>query len=255
MSVYLEQFSEQEIPYGKLQEYGLTHNMIEDLPQTALKQLLAGKPTPVLPIFTENQDGQKERSLARITLKRMEDGTVDIWLAPRWDFRDLKEYTESQQRNLQDGKVLIVDTPDKGLCFSQYDDVTNQVMSVPIGLIRQNLGILEREYNLPTKVAEDAAKCKIAEFDNDGTIATIGIDLEEPSGIRFAKGNAIVWEQEAHADRLPKYNFGIYGCWIADDNNCLSYVTEADYTEEIYAEQRRAGQMRAAGEQMKQMGI
>lgn len=253
--VTLEKFTEQEIPYGKLAEYGLTHNMIEDLPQSAMLLLLAGKPTPVLPILTENQDGKKERSMSRITLKRMEDGSVEIWLAPRWDFRDLKEYSESQQRHLQDGKVIIVDTKDKGLCFSQFDEVTNQVMSVPIGLIRQNLGILEREYNLSTKVAEDVAKCKIAEFDNEGSIATIGIDLEEPSGIRFAKGNAIVWEQEAHADRLPKYNFGIYGCWIADDNNCLSYVDEADYTEEIYAEQRRAGQMRAAGEQMKQMGM
>lgn len=35
---------------------------------------------------------------------------------------------------------------------------------------------------------------------------------------------------------MSKYNFGINGCWIKNDDGSLDYVKEDDYTEEIMAE-------------------
>ena len=49
-----ERFTPQEIPYEILERFGLTREMIDDLPQNVMQRLLSARTTPVLPIFTEN---------------------------------------------------------------------------------------------------------------------------------------------------------------------------------------------------------
>ena len=43
-------FSENEVPFGILQQYGLTQEMIEDLPLDVLQNIYNGKRSPVLPV-------------------------------------------------------------------------------------------------------------------------------------------------------------------------------------------------------------
>ena len=74
------------------------------------------------------------------------------------------------------------------------------------------------------------------------------------TGLRIADGDSIAWQQDAKADKLPKYNFGIYGCWMADDDNVLSYVAESDYTQDILDEQKRMESRNAAEAQMRMAG-
>ena len=74
-------------------------------------------------------------------------------------------------------------------------------------------------------------------------------------GIRISNGSRMAWKEETQVERLPKYNFGIYGCWMADDLGNLSYVPEDSYTREMEAEQVRAGQQHAASAQMSSMGM
>jgi hypothetical protein len=60
-----EHFKQEEIPYGILTKFGLTQEMIEDLPQNVIHRLLSSRTTPVLPIVTENIDGETILSYAR----------------------------------------------------------------------------------------------------------------------------------------------------------------------------------------------
>lgn len=253
----LEHFSLEEIPYGKLENFGLTREMIDDLPQVITQRLMASRATPPIPVLTNGQNGEKVMSLARITLVRLQDGTVDVMLAPRWKAYDLDAYSDALQRNLLDGKVIMADIEGKGTCYGQYDDCIQQVMTVPVGVIRQNIDIIKRNRPYMSHAqAEIIAKGKVLELcDPNGSMASIGIDLEEICGIRYADGDTIAWEQEKKAERLPKYNFGIFGCWQADDNNCLTYTPESDFTQELWNEQRRAGQQNAASESMRQIHV
>ena len=43
-------FEESEVPYQTLAKFGLTHEMIEDLPMHALDDISNGRPSPVLPV-------------------------------------------------------------------------------------------------------------------------------------------------------------------------------------------------------------
>ena len=79
---------------------------------------------------------------------------------------------------------------------------------------------------------------------------SIGIDLNDDMGIRISKGSMMAWREESEVERLPHYNFGLYGCWMADDLGNLSYIPEDDYTDEMGAEQLRAGRQHAAAAQM-----
>ena len=212
----LEKFTQQEIPYGILQKFGLTQEMIDDLPGNVMRRFLSSRPTPVLPVVTENTEGQKVKSFARISLVRLADGTVDVCFAPQWEDEDLSKFTPEQQEILKNGGVTTAMMPGKGRCFVQFDDTINQVMAVPVTIINQNISILTRTF-----------------------------------GVRIADGDIITWQEDAKADRLPRYNFGIFGCWLADDDNVLSYVAEDDFGPELLAEQKRAGAANAAQAQMK----
>ena len=45
-----------------------------------------------------------------------------------------------------------------------------------------------------------------------------------------------------------KYTFGVYGCWVMDDDGNLDYVPEEEYTEELWNEQKKSAERnRAAG--------
>ena len=68
---------ENEVPYQTLDKYGLTREMIEDLPMYVLEDIGSGKRSPVLPIQVEDEQGNVIKSRTRFAFVRMEDGKVD----------------------------------------------------------------------------------------------------------------------------------------------------------------------------------
>lgn len=104
-----EHFKQEEIPYGILAKFGLTQEMIEDLPQNVIHRLLSSRTTPVLPIVTENIDGETILSYARISLIRLDDGSVDVYFIPKWVDEDLEEFSIDQQEQLKAGRVVKAD--------------------------------------------------------------------------------------------------------------------------------------------------
>mgnify|MGYP002624321721 CR=1 FL=1 len=248
-----ERFTQKEIPYDILNKFGLTQIMIDDLPENVTKRFLSGRTTPVLPIITENVEGETVQSHARISLVRLTDGSVDVCFAPQWVDEDLKSFTQEQQEKLKLGEVTLADMPGKGRCFVQYDETISQVMAVPETIIAQNISLLTRSFSVSDDAKEQLENGGIIELEINHNILSVGIDLNEDTGIRVANGDILSWQEDAKADRLPKYNFGIYGCWVADDENVLTYVAEDNFTEEINKELERIGAQRAAGEQQRQI--
>ena len=53
--MYKEDLTERDIPYEILEQHGLTHEMIDDLPQSVMNKLLHGEFTPLLPITMRAQ--------------------------------------------------------------------------------------------------------------------------------------------------------------------------------------------------------
>lgn len=248
-----ERFTSKEIPYGKLKRFGLSQEMIDDLPQNVMERFLSSRKTPLLPVMTENTEGKKVQSLARISLVRLDDGDVDVCFAPQWQDEDLTEFTKEQQEQLKLGNTTTAEVKNLGKCFVQFDDTINQVMAVPVAIINQNISIFARLCGVSDDekiILEDGG---IIEMDINGRMISAGIDLNEPSGLRFANGDIMAWREDANTERLPKYNFGAFGCWIADDDNILSYVNEDDFTEELVREQGRAAAANATNEKMRQM--
>ena len=47
---------------------------------------------------------------------------------------------------------------------------------------------------------------------------------------------------------MGQVHFGVYGCWVMDDDGNLDYVPEEEYTEELWNEQKKSAERnRAAG--------
>ena len=71
-------FTEEEIPYNILNRFGLTREMIEDLPEGLGQRLRDGRATPVLPIKVIADNGDIILSAARLTLHRNSEGEVKV---------------------------------------------------------------------------------------------------------------------------------------------------------------------------------
>jgi hypothetical protein len=178
-----------------------------------------------------------------------------VYFIPKWVDEDLEEFSIDQQEQLKAGRVVKADLEKEGRCFVQFDEVINQVMAVPVEIINQNISILTR-----TLFLSDADKALledggIVEMEIHHQNISAGIDLNELTGIRISDGDSIAWREDAKVDSLPRYNFGLFGCWVCGDDNTLNYISEDDYTEEILDEQKRTQSMNAAKAQLSQLKV
>ena len=233
-------FREDEFPYQTLEQFGLTQEMVEDLPMAVLDDLRNGRRSPVLPIRVTDDDGDTIRCRSRLAFCRQEDDSVDVLFFPQLLRCNLDQYSQEEHDALLSGKAIVSTSPDDGTtkCFVQIDHETNQVIYVPTPVIGRNLRTLMDNFRLSSSeivVIQDGDPLSFMEGDE---MVTAGIDLREKTGIRICTGDAQKWK-DAQAERLDRYSFGIFGCWVQADNGELSYIHESDYTQEIWDEQSK----------------
>ena len=234
-------FDEEEIPYGILGQFGLTPEMIEDLPARAYIDILQGRCSPLLPITMKDDGGNTVDARTRFKLTRLDDD-VDVLFLPRLNRCELGSYSEDEQESLRSGKVIVSHAPDDGSvkCFVQVDPGTNQVLYIPTPVIIRNLmGVIDA-FHLCTDDIRMVQDGEPVSFRCADEIMTCGIDLTEKTGIRMIVADRAQWLSERGTDRFDSYNFGIYGCWMKDGKGNLGYVSEEDYTDEMWAEQEKA---------------
>lgn len=198
-------FEFEELPYETLSQFGLTQEMIEDLPMHVLEELSHGRHSPVLPI----------------------------------------KVSDEQQKQLRSGKVILAATVTadgrKTKAFVQIDTETNQVMSVPTQVIARNLQVLAEELKLSNAEIKVMQQGEPLTFVMQDEPVTVGISLHEKDGIRFCPGDTKKWSEQTKRE-WDKYTFGCYGCWMMDNDGNLDYVPEEEYTEELWNEQKKSAQ-------------
>ena len=238
-----------ELPYEVLEQFSLTQEMIEDLPMHVLDDLCDGRHSPALPIEVADENGERIRSRSRLAFIRKEDGQVDVVFYPALETSPLNDYDAAQQKQLLSGEVIIADaqTADghRSKVFVQVDPGTNQVMSVPTPVIGRNFQVLAEQMHLGTAEVKGLQHGDPLTLIVENELVTVGIDLHARTGIRMCRGDEQRWREQGKRD-WDKYTFGVYGCWMMDDDGNLDYVPEEQYTEELWNEQKKAGERNRA---------
>lgn len=98
-----------ELPYQVLSKFGLSREMIEDLPMRILKEICNGRHSPVLPVRVTDENGLTAESRTRFVCIRKDDGTTDVVFYPVLKSSPLEQYQPEQQKELLDGKAIIAD--------------------------------------------------------------------------------------------------------------------------------------------------
>ena len=235
-------FKEDEVPYAILEQFGLTQEMIEDLPADVYTDILNGRLSPVLPISVKDKKGRPVSARARFKLVRDADDEADIVFHPRLVHCDLNLYTYEEQEALRSGKAILSHAPDydDAKCFVQIDSGTNQVIYVPTPVIGKNISHLMDIFELSSGEIQAIQDGDVVCINDEDEEVSIGIDLTEKSGLRLVLGDSQKWHKEKGEPTMSRYSFGIYGCWFMDPEGNLEYVHEQDYTEEFWDEMKKA---------------
>ena len=143
-----------ELPFPTLERFGLTREMIEDLPMRVLDDICDGRHSPVLPVRVTDEHGGQIESRSRFAFIRMDNGQVDVVFYPALKSSPLERYDEAQQKQLLDGKAIVADVEmadgRSSKAFVQIDTETKQVMYVPTPIIARNLKVLAEVMRLGT---------------------------------------------------------------------------------------------------------
>ena len=251
-------YEENEVPYGILSQFGLTQEMVEDLPVDVLADIYNGRKSPVLPVTVQTEDGESIQSRTRFALVRNDKDEVDLLFYPVLDEEDLKRFSEEQKQRLKGNRAIIgfvddrhritfdADVTDRGVrSFVQLDPETRQVLSVPVQVIGRNLQLLADNFGLHAEQMQKMQDGEVVTVLQGEDPVSIGIDLNSKTGIRFASGDEQRWQRESKRE-WSKYTFGAFGCWVMDDSGNLDYVNEDDYSDEMWNEQKKQG-MRMGG--------
>jgi len=249
-------FDDSEWPYNTLAEFGLTRQMIEDLPTPVLSDLTEGRRSPVLPVRFSNEDGDSIKAHARFSFinNPSTDGhvpSVGVIFYPELREADLSMFSEQDQARLLDGKAILADVVNKEgqkvFSFVQIDDGTKQVLSAPASIIHQNMNSLYANQSFSDAEAKALENGDTVTFMlDDEDIMTVGVDLTDKCGIRINDGDEQAWRQR-NKRGWEKYNFGAFGCWTQDEDGNHEYIPEEEYTEEMWEEQKKAGEKAMRG--------
>ncbi len=234
-------FTEEEFPYHILEQFGLPQTMIEDFPMRILDDLASGRLSPLVPIRVKDDDGNIITSKTKFRFFRQEDDSVDVLFHPQLLHCKIDMYSKDEQTALLNGHSIVALSPDesRSKCFVQIDQTTNQVMYIPTPVIGRNLSSLMDRFRLSPEQIQAVQEGQTITFSVDEEDVTIGIDLQEKTGIKMILGNDRKWRENL-SDESSRYNFGLFGCWYQnDDDSGWEYIYEEDYTEQIWAEQQK----------------
>lgn len=229
-----------KLPYEELEGFGLSQEMIDDLPQSVQETLLSGGRSPLLPIDIPVKFGSVT-CLTKFRLIPPVDGgeTFGVVFYPKLKEAPLEGFTDEEKKQLLDGKVILADVEMGGQddensrkekCYVQIDRDTNHVFYVHTPVIGRNIKGIDASLSLTADEVQTLADAGTVTI-QEPELMTIGIDLFTDAGVFVCGGDEQNWHRVI-GKRLPKYSFGLDGCWINEEGS-LRYVREEDFDEEI----------------------
>ena len=217
-------FEFEELPFKTLSQFGLTQEMIEDLPMQSLEDISHGRHSPVLPIKITDENGNIIDERSRFSLVRKENGEADVIFYPVLKKSPLEQYTGQQQKQLELGKAILADIVSADgrntKVFVQIDRETKQVMSVPTQVIARNLQVLADELKLSSAEIKVMQQGEPLTFVIEDEPVTVGIDLNEKNGIRFSQGDSQRWMEHTKRE-WDKYTM-VAGLWMMTEISIMS---------------------------------
>lgn len=242
-----KRFYREDYPLDILAEFGLTEQMIYDLPDYVHETIEMGGKSPLLPISIEQPFGLTH-GFAKFSLVETEHG-VDVMFYPKLKNIDLDQFSEYEKKLLLEGKVIVSDIAEPSSedgsmvlqrikAFVQIDKDTNDVLYTPTQVIGRNLTAISNEYDLTGEQLQSfwsGELVTVMDFNEQGDEepVTIGVDLFTDKGVIVVPGSAEQWEKTVRRT-MPEYSFGNDGCWV-NRNGQLRYVPEEEFTKDIYA--------------------
>lgn len=241
-----KRFHREDYPLDILSEFGLTEEMIYDLPDFVHENIEMGGKSPLLPITIQQPFGETQL-YAKFCLFETENG-MDVLFFPKLKSINLDQFAEHDKKLLLAGKVIVADIKDRKddtdgeephtiKAFVQIDKDTNDVLYAPTQVIGRNLSAIAGEYDLDGEQLQRFWKGELVTIteSNDQGIdepVTIGVDLFSDKGVVVIPGTADLWENIVRRT-MPEYSFGNDGCWV-NRHGQLQYVPDEEFTKEIY---------------------
>ena len=235
LQISYKMYTNKELPYDSFKKIGITYEMIDDLPESAMNKILSGKYSPVIEIKSNNY-GETYRMWTKFKIKD-NGGRLDIVFAPCLSKDSLDNYSENDRLLLLKGQPVRKEDSNGNKVYAQFDPENDQIFTVPATFVSNNIEtLLAEKANISREQKDKLAEGKrltITSDKDEKEVVTIGIDLSEETTLRIVNGNEKKWEEKKKEDRLPKYSFGLYGCWVRNDDNTLTHCAEDEYTPEI----------------------
>lgn len=248
-----KKFHREDYPIKILAEFGLTEEMIYDLPDFVHQTIEIGGKSPLLPISIEQPFGETQ-AYAKFSLTETDHG-IDVLFFPKLKSVNLEQFGEHDKKLLLNGKVIVADiaeskseeSDDKHCikAFVQIDKDTNDVVYTPTKVIGRNLSAVAREYGLDGTDLQrfwTGELVTINEANEQGGTepVTIGIDLFTENGLVVIPGTAERWEKTVRRV-MPEYSFGNDGCWV-NRNGELQYVPDDKFTKDLWDALQKSSQ-------------
>ena len=106
-----KRFHREDYPLDILSEFGLTEEMIYDLPDFVHETIEMGGKSPLLPITIQQPFGET-RLHAKFCLFETENG-MDVLFFPKLKSINLNQFAEHDKKLLLAGKVIVADIEDR----------------------------------------------------------------------------------------------------------------------------------------------
>ena len=232
-----KRFHREEYPFDILGEFGLTEEMIYDLPDFVHDKIEMGGLSPLLPIAIKQPFGFTH-CYARFCLV---EGPfcAEVLFLPKLKEVDLSKFNEHDKQLLLSGKAIVADITEGDetiKAFVQIDKATNNVVYTPTQIIGRNLQTICSEFELSGDDMQGfwtggLVTVEVPDSKGTPTIVTIGVDLLSERGVEIVPGDAHRWEKVVRQP-IPEYSFGSDGCWM-NRNVVLSYVPDDEFTQDI----------------------
>ena len=232
-----KKFHREEYPLDILSEFGLTEEMIYDLPDFVHDKIEMGGMSPLLPISIKQPFGFTQCH-ARFCLVETVYG-VEALFVPKLKEVDLSKFDEHDMQLLLSGKAIVAEITegsDTIKAFVQIDKDTNNVVYTPSQIIGRNLQTICNEFDLSGEDLQgfwtgSLVTVEVPDSKGAPTRVTIGVNLRSEKGREIVPGDACRWENVVRQP-IPEYSFGNDGCWI-NRNGVLSYVPDNEFTQDI----------------------
>ena len=241
-----KRFHREQYPMDTLKEFGLTREMINDLPDFVHDSIQMGGKSPLLPICFQQKYGEVH-TYARFCLVETDKG-IDVIFMPKLKTVNLDAFPDEERELLLKGKVIVADiietlngidgvqTIQQVKAFVQLDKDTNSVVYSHTPIIGRNLTAVSNEYDITGEELQtiwNGNLVTVKDTDSKGTEypVTIGVDLFTDKGVIVVPGTADRWERTVRQS-MPEYSFGNYGCWVNRKGH-LRYYPDNQFTQDI----------------------